>query len=92
MYYYEGLIKETHRICVAVLRPNESVIWERKKKRRRLDDQDMEKEFRNARHQLACLESSYIREEWAIDSSELSVEDIYSRYLIDFVEGAAKYQ
>jgi predicted kinase len=86
MYYYEELIKKTSRICVAVLRPNESVIWERKRKRGRMDDDNYEKELRNARNQLACLESSYIREEWLIDSSDLTVEEIYARYIRNFVE------
>ena len=86
IFYYEELLKDSNQIFVAVLRPNESVIMERKKKRGRANDQDYEKELKNARHQLACLESIYIREEWAIDSSDMTVEEIYAKYILAFVE------
>ncbi len=86
IYYYKELLKETNQVCVAVLQPSEAAIWERKRKRGRLDDQNYEKELRNARHQLACLESNTIREEWRIDSSNLTVEEIYIQFIRDFVE------
>ena len=86
IYYYEELLKDTSQICVVALRPNEAVIWERKKKRGRANDQDFERELKNARHQLACLESSFIKEEWAIDSSNMTVEEIYAKCILYFVE------
>lgn len=89
IYYYEELLKDTSQICVVALRPNESAIWERKKKRGRAHDQDFERESKNARHQLACLESSFIREEWAIDSSNMTVEEIYAKFILSFIEESA---
>ena len=88
----KGLLKDTNQIFVVVLRPNESVIMERKKKRGRANDQDYEKELKNTSHQLACLESIYIREEWAIDSSDMTVEEIYAKYIPAFVEENAYYR
>jgi hypothetical protein len=35
---------------------------------------------------LACLESSYIEDEWIIDSSEMTVEEVYARCFLGFVE------
>jgi predicted kinase len=86
IYYYEEFCKHTRRIFVAALQPNEAVIWERKQKRGRTDDQEYEKELFNARHQLACLESSYVKKEWRIDSSDMTVEEIYAKHIRAFVE------
>lgn len=86
IYYCEDLPEDTNQILVAVLQPIESVTMERKKKRGRANDQDYETELKNARRQLACLQSSYMREEWAIDSSDMTVEEIYADYILAFVE------
>ncbi len=91
IYYYEELLRDTSQIFVAVLRPNESAIMDRKKKRGRVNDQDYEKELKNSRHQLACLESSYIREEWAIDNSDMTVEKTYAKHILAFVEENAQH-
>jgi hypothetical protein len=58
----------------------------RKKVRGRADDQDYEQELKNTRHQLACTESSYIEDEWRIDTSGMTVEEVYARYFLAFVE------
>lgn len=89
IHYYEKLLGDAGKVFVVVLKPDESAIWERKRKRGRLDDQNYEKELKNARHQLASLESSYIKEKWIIDSSSLTVEEIYTKYIRDFVEEIA---
>ena len=86
IYYYEALRKVQCDILVKVLRPSETVIMARKKTRGRADDQDYEQELKNARHQLACLESSYIADEWIIDNSEMMVEEVYVKYFLAFVE------
>ena len=86
MYYHEELGKVQHNILVKVLRPSEKVIMARKKIRGRADDQDHEQELKNTRHQLACIESSYIEDEWIIDNSELTVEEVYARCFLAFVE------
>jgi adenylate kinase family enzyme len=86
IYYYEELRTIPCAILVKVLRPSEQAIMARKKMRGRADDQDVEQELKNTRHQLACLESSYIEDEWILDNSELTVEEVYARYFLAFVE------
>lgn len=86
MYYYESLRQVGCAILVKVLRPSETVIMVRKKIRGRADDQNYEKELLNTRHQLACLESSYIEEEWLVDNSAMTVEEVYVKYFLPFVE------
>jgi hypothetical protein len=54
--------------------------------RGRADDQDYEQELKYTRHQLACLDSSYIQDEWIIDNSDLMVEDVYAKYFLAFLE------
>ena len=86
IYYYEVLGKVQCNILVKVLRPSEKVIMARKKIRGRADDQDYEEELKNARHQLACIESSYIEDEWIIDNSDMTVEEVYAKCFLAFVE------
>ena len=86
MYYYEELGKFQCDILVKVLRPSEKVIMARKKIRGKTDDQDYEEELKNTRHQLACIESSYIEDEWIIDNSEMTVEEVYTKCFLAFVE------
>ena len=86
MYYYEELGKIQCNILVKVLRPSEKVIMARKKTRGRTDDQDDEKELENTRHQFACIESRYIKHEWIIDNSDMTVEEVYAQYFLAFVE------
>ena len=86
MYYYAELGNVQSTILVKVLRPSEKVIMARKKVRGRADDQDMEAELKNTRHQLACIESSCIEDEWIIDNSEMTVDEVYATYFLAFVE------
>ncbi len=89
MYYYEELGKVPCTILVKVLRPSEKVIMARKKIRGRVNDQDYEKELNNARHQLACLASRYIEDDWIIDNSDMTVEEVYAKWFRAFVEEQA---
>jgi adenylate kinase family enzyme len=86
MFYYEELQKYQCNILVKVLRPTGQVIMERKEIRGREDDKNIELEWKNTRHQLACLESDYIKNEWIIDNSNMTVEDIYTRYILAFIQ------
>ena len=86
IYYSEALRKVPCDILVKALRPSKQVIMARKKIRGRVDDQDYEQELKNTRHQLACLESSYIENEWIIDNSDVTVEEVYAKYFLAFVE------
>lgn len=85
IYYYEELQKDHRNILVRVLRPTEFVVMERKKKRGRENDQNYEEELKNAKHQLACLESSYIKNEWMIDNSNMTLEEVYTNYILGFI-------
>ena len=85
MYYYEELQKAHQDILVRVLCPTEWVIMERKKMRGREEDQNYEQELQNTRHQVACLESSYIKKEWMIDNSNRTVEEVYTEYILGFI-------
>ena len=85
IYYYEELQNAHCPVLVKVLRPTASVIMERKKKRGRANDQNYETELKNAQHQLACLESSYIKTEWIIDNSRMTVEEVYTKYILGFI-------
>lgn len=85
MYYYEELQKAHRDILVRVLCPTEWVIMERKKMRGREEDQNYEQELQNTRHQVACLESSYIKKEWMIDNSNRTVEEVYTEYILGFI-------
>jgi adenylate kinase family enzyme len=86
IYYYEALQKEQRHILVKVLRPTESAILKRIKMRGRTDDQAYEKVLKNAKHQLACLESSYIKNEWIINSSNMTVDEVYTKDFLVFVQ------
>ena len=85
LYYYEELGNVPCNLMVKVLRPSEEAIMARKKIRGRADDQDEELELKNTRHQLACTTSGYIADEWIIDNSVLTVEEVYARYFLAFV-------
>jgi predicted kinase len=86
IYYYEELQKDQCNILIKVLRPTELVIWERKKLRGREKDQNYDKELKNSRHQLSCLESTYIKDEWIIDKSNMTVEEVYTKYIYTFIQ------
>lgn len=86
IYYYEELGKVQCNILVKVLRPSENVIMARKRIRGRADDQDVEQELKNTRNQLACVESSYIEDEWIIDNTDMTVEEVYAKCFLAFVE------
>ena len=53
--------------------------------RGREEDQNYEQELQNTRHQVACLESSYIKKEWMIDNSNRTVEEVYTEYILGFI-------
>lgn len=87
LYYAAALRKLPCSVLVKVLRPSATVIMARKKRRGRADDQDVAQQWRNTRDQLACTVSSYIDDEWILDNSTLTVEELYAHYFQPFVEG-----
>ncbi|MCB0111787.1 MAG: AAA family ATPase [Caldilineaceae bacterium] len=87
LYYHAALREISCPVLVKVLHPSAEVIMVRKKTRGRVDDQDIEQEWKNTKHQLACTASSAIADDWILDNSALTVEEVYVKYFLAFVEG-----
>jgi hypothetical protein len=49
---------------------------------------DDRKATTTAEHQLLCLSSDFIQPEWVVDSSGLSVDEVYARHFAQIVNGA----
>jgi hypothetical protein len=58
------------------------------KMRGRPRDADLEKRLVQIEHQLRCLESPCIQAAWLIDTSDLSLEEVYARHFQAIVEEA----
>ena len=71
-----------------ILRPSADAVLQRMKMRGRARDADLEKRRAQAQHQLRCLASTYIQHDWLIDTSDLSLEEVYARHFQTLVEGA----
>lgn len=71
-----------------ILRPSADAVLQRMTMRRRPRDADLEKRRGQVEHQLRCLASPYIQHDWLIDTSDLSLEEVYARHFQALVEGA----
>ena len=69
-----------------VLRPRIETVLERQRVRGRPSDRDHESRHRHAEHQLKCLNSVMIHDDWVIDSSQETAEQTYSTHFMHFVE------
>jgi predicted kinase len=83
IYYRERLQQPGIEMLVKALRPAEDVVMQRKHARGWPMHAD---ESKHTKRQLVCLDSDYIRREWLIDNSRLTVEETYAGYFRDFVE------
>jgi hypothetical protein len=83
VYCHEQRQQDGVEILVRALRPTEAVIAQRKLMRGREPRSVHEAKY--TRRQRACLKSRYVRPEWLIDNSRLSVEETYDRYFLPFV-------
>ncbi len=86
IYYYKELTRQKIEVLLKVLGPTATVIMERKIIRGRENDNNYEKEIKNAVNQLACLDSSFIQKEWIIDNSCMSIEETYRKYFLEFCQ------
>ena len=83
IYYHEQLQENGVELLVRALRPTEAVIALRKLMRGRAPRSIHE--AKHTRRQRACLKSGYVRPEWLIDNSRVSVEETYHQYFLPFV-------
>jgi predicted kinase len=84
IYYHEHLGRPGVDILVRALRPTTAVLARRKSSRGRAGAS--EHEDRHIQRQLACLDASFVRTEWIVDNSGLSVEQTYDDYFRDFID------
>lgn len=81
MSYHDFLNKHQIAYETIVLKPSLETIMQRMKARGRKEDlADEDENRKNAMHQLQCLESDYIDPTWVIDSTELSLEEVYEQF------------
>jgi adenylate kinase family enzyme len=69
-----------------ILRTSADAVLQRMKMRGRRRDTDLDKRRAQAEHQLRCLASPYIQDDWLIDTSDISLEEVYARHLQAIVE------
>lgn len=86
MVYIDGLTSRKIHITVRLLKPTVEAILERQKVRGREDGMNIEQAKANAHHQIKCLESVYIQQEWVVDNSQKTLEEVYEGYFSPTVE------
>jgi len=69
-----------------ILRPSADEVIRRMTIRGRARDTDMEKRRAQAEHQIRCLASPHIQDDWVIDTSEVPLEEVYRKYFRAIVE------
>ena len=71
-----------------VLRPSVEDILARQDTRGNSHDREREVADRraNAEHQVRCLSGEHINPAWVVDSSAISLEDVYHKHFVDLVE------
>ncbi len=81
-FYATILTEAGYQIAVRVLRPSVVALLDRQAKRGNSHDTEVSVEIRRgfAEHQVRCLNSHAIEAKWVIDSSELSVEELYAMH------------
>jgi adenylate kinase family enzyme len=80
--YIESLAGNSVSFGVVALKPSADVIIARMKHRGRPNDLNkLESRRVDIDNQLLCLEAEYIKPEWLIDATNLSIEDLYERCL-----------
>ena len=71
---------------IRVLLPNVEEILRRQKARGRSSDSDLKARRLNAEHQCSCLSSVYIEPAWRINSTNMSLEEVYLAHFRNIVE------
>lgn len=87
IFYRNELEKLKVPVHIKVLRPSLQDILARQEFRANVHDRESPLAARttNAEHQLSCLRSDFIQPEWVVDSSSLSVEEVYTRHFAQVV-------
>ena len=81
--FYASILAEAgYQIAVRVLRPSVAALLERQAKRGNAHDMEVSVDIRRgfAEQQVRCLNSQAIETAWVIDSSELSIDDVYGTH------------
>ncbi len=89
--FYASILAEAgHIVAVRVLRPTVAALLERQAKRGNAHDMEVSVDIRRgfAEQQVRCLNSQSIDSKWVIDSSELSIDDVYATYFAHLIEQA----
>jgi adenylate kinase family enzyme len=69
-----------------ILKPELSEVLRRVQTRARPGDADLEARRKNTLHQLRCLEPPHVDAGWIVDTTDLSLEDVYQRHFRHLVE------
>jgi len=90
-YYQTELARLEIEVITRVLCPSVETIMERQARRANSHDTEVAsaERRRNAEHQVRCAKSEYIDPAWIVDSSHLSLEEVYERYFESFVKGVS---
>jgi len=87
--YQEALRGRQIAFTTRILRPSAAEALRRMQARGRPGDANVEKRRAEIEHQLRCLDSTHIQREWVIDTTGLSLEEVYAKHFWAIVEGAA---
>lgn len=89
-FYASGLADAGYIVAVRVLRPTVDTLIDRQVKRGNSHDTEVSVDIRRgfAEQQVRCLNSQAIEAKWVIDSSELSIDDVYATYFAHLIEQA----
>ena len=87
-FYATILAEAGYQVAVRVLRPSVDALLHRQANRGNAHDTEVSVEIRRgfAEQQVRCLNSQAIEAKWVIDSSELSIDDVYETHFAPLVE------
>lgn len=86
LVYQNALKARRIPFITRVLLPSVEEILKRQRVRGRSGDSDLEDHRLNAEHQCSCLSSAYIKSEWRINSTNMSLEEVYQVHFRAIVE------
>jgi len=88
LYYQKELLKHKINAIVKVIRPKVSAILKRICARGNECDKvaGIKELKKHAKNQIRCLSSKYIKKEWVIDSSNISLDQLYKKYFLPIVK------
>ena len=84
---YQNALASRHiPVTTRILRSSTDELLRRMKVRGRPRDADMQKRRTQVESQLQCLSSAYIHNHWVIDTSDLSLEQVYATHFQAMIE------